>query len=113
MPITDPSQDRYCELYRFAYGETPTVFSYIVSCEGSDLLKFGKSKTPDWRLVVMQVGCPSKLKIEWCWPDDIESEMHEHFQNRRVSGEWFRVGLIEAIAAAAYYSKRKLKEHPE
>ncbi len=109
MPITCPENDKYQKFYQFAYGESPEQFTYIVSCDGSRLLKIGRSKTPEWRLLVMQVGCPNELSIVWCWPDDIEAELHEHFADRKVRGEWYDVGIDEAIQAAAWLSKRKWK----
>ena len=93
--------------FEYAYGCTPRVFTYIISCDGSDLLKFGKSVDPQWRLSTMQTGCPFKLQIEWFWPEDIENEMHAHFLDSRVSGEWFRVTIDEAITVAAKLAKAK------
>jgi hypothetical protein len=107
MAITHPTQCRHKRLFEDYLGFDSPMFTYIVSCEGSELLKFGKSNSPEWRLVTMQTGCPFKLKIEWVWPEDIENEMHLHFAERRVDGEWFRVPLDEAIAVAARLSKEK------
>jgi len=107
MAITHPNQCRHRRLYEDNLGWSPLTFTYIISCEGVDMLKFGKSNSPDWRLVTLQTGCPFNLKVEWAWPEDIEDEMHAHFADRRVNGEWFRVSLDEAIAVAAKLSKDK------
>ena len=100
---------RYRDLYVEQFGWTPDVFTYIIECqcETANLLKFGKSNTPTWRLTMLQTGCPFPLKIQWCWPEDIEQNLHNHFASRLFQGEWYQVPLNEAIAAAAYFSKEK------
>jgi hypothetical protein len=107
MAITHPNQCRFKRLFEDNLAYSPPTFTYIVSCEGTDMVKFGKSVTPDWRLVTMQTGCPFTLKVEWAWPEDIEDEMHAHFADRRVNGEWFRVSVEEAVEVAARLSKEK------
>lgn len=106
---TSPEECRFRRLFEDNMAFSPKTFTYIVSCRESDLLKFGKSNSPEWRLVTMQTGCPFELKVEWVWPEDIENEMHAHFENKRVSGEWFRVSLDEAVAVASLLSKAKWK----
>lgn len=91
-----------------ADGWVPPMFTYIVQC--GDSLKFGKSKDPESRVANMQTGNPVQLKIVWCWPEDIEDEMHAYFDKRRVRGEWFDVPLDEAIRVAAWLSKRKCRQ---
>lgn len=110
MAITNSSQDQYVRLYEEFFGWTPLVFTYIVACEETGLLKFGKSATPEWRLVVMQVGCPTKLNIKWAWPEDVENELHKYFEKCRVRGEWFRVDLNNAIHIAGAMTKAKCKQ---
>jgi len=110
MGISNPNQCRFKRFFKDNLGYSPPTFTYIISCEGTDLLKFGKSSSPEWRLVAMQTGCPFKLKIEWAWPEDIESEMHEWFKDHRVNGEWFRVSLEIAIQVASKLSKQKWRD---
>ena len=110
MSITNASQCSYRRFYEDFFNWTPACFTYIVSCENSDLLKFGRSNAPDWRLVMMQTGCPFKLKIVWAWPEDVESELHAAFASQRVSGEWFRVSVDDAILVAGRLTKDKWRK---
>jgi hypothetical protein len=104
--------DGWCpsELMEWAYGETGMVFTYIIQCESTGFLKIGKSRTPKARMKNMQTGCPSKLQMVWSWPEDIERELHSHFESRKVRGEWFDVDIDEAIAIASFLSKQAYRE---
>lgn len=102
--------DSHQEFWQFASdGWTPPMFTYIVACEGSNLLKIGRTKTPDSRLKMMQTGCPNELSYIWCWPDNIEKGLHIYFDHRRVRGEWFDISIDDAIYAAAWMSKEKVR----
>ena len=58
----------------------------------------------------MQTGSPFELSLLWCWPVDIEADLHSYFADCRTSGEWFKVDADHAIAVAAQISKLKWKE---
>ena len=97
------------EFWQFVSGGwTPDVFTYIVRCE--QFLKIGRTKNPEARLLTMQTNNPFALQLMWCWPEDVEKELHDYFAAHRVRGEWFAVPVKAAIHAAAVISKSKCRE---
>lgn len=54
-------------------------------------VKIGISKTPKQRLVELQVGCATPLKLIGAIDGNLERELHRRFEADRLSGEWFRV----------------------
>lgn len=58
--------------------------------------KIGMTRqNPHKRLAEIQTGCPVQLVIygyiETDKPEEIEAELHKRFNDRRISGEWFRI----------------------
>lgn len=69
-------------------GENNTC-TYILT-DNSGLYKIGKSNNVKKRLSAFMVGNPS-CKLVAIIPLDVESIFHEHFKDKRVTGEWFRL----------------------
>lgn len=102
--------DKYQKFYVEFFNWSPPVFTYILTSTEHSYIKIGSSKTPEFRLASLQTGTPFRLKIVWCWPVDVERELHHVFAIRRVLGEWFDMPVDEAIRTAAMITKMKCKE---
>ncbi|MFD6890218.1 GIY-YIG nuclease family protein [Streptomyces sp. NPDC059957] len=58
--------------------------------EGSPLTKIGKTTgTLKSRVAQLQTGQPARLLPHLDVEGDYETQLHTHFAERRVSGEWF------------------------
>lgn len=79
-----------------------TAGVYVIS-SGPATVKIGLANDPVSRLCELQVGSHKRLTLEFyirC--DDIgarlvEKAAHDIFASKRVSGEWFRLRVAEAI----------------
>ncbi len=81
-------------------------FVYIISAEGLDLIKIGRSnRAVEHRLFACQVGSPARLKLEFVFETEnsrrLERHVHGLLHERRSHGEWFKATLDEAKAAIA------------
>lgn len=63
--------------------------TYLVSLEGSHLVKIGASKNPESRLKFLQTGLPMDLYLLWSVPGEYEYPLHQRFAKYRYRGEWF------------------------
>lgn len=73
-------------------------FIYFISSD--ELTKIGISEDPQKRIKTLQVGNPIKLELMATIGKanrNLESQIHEYFNDERINGEWFRIGLIELI----------------
>jgi hypothetical protein len=102
--------DKYQKSYISFFGWSPPVFTYIITSEEHRFIKIGSSATPSFRLSSLQTGSPFLLKIVWCWPEDIESDLHKIFADKWVFGEWFDIPVDEAVRIAGIESKKKFKQ---
>lgn len=77
-------------------------FVYVISA-GQDQQKIGRAKNVKSRLSSLQTGCPGVLKLAYAAETSLEwlAEQHVHkaLADKRLRGEWFLVGVPEAIAA--------------
>lgn len=73
------------------------IKTYLVRCEGTGLIKIGKTRNVDLRLSMLQTGSASKLTVAHVFNEDIERKLHKKFNNVRKHGEWFDVSLNEVI----------------
>jgi hypothetical protein len=64
---------------------------YIISSEGSDLVKIGWGLDPKARLRMHQTGSPDRLRLIRLLPGGQKTEraFHVEFASQRVRGEWF------------------------
>ena len=63
---------------------------YFLECDGR--IKIGFSRNPDSRVRELATGAPAKLTFlgQVDGPISLETALHRHLRNYRVSGEWFR-----------------------
>lgn len=70
---------------------------YLVGCVGIRSVKIGSATDPKARLADLQVGCPLPLAILWTQEAPnaflVERALHKHFDDHRVRGEWFDLGI--------------------
>jgi hypothetical protein len=68
------------------------TFIYLVRHERNGLVKIGRSKTPDARERTLQSEEPHNIMIFSAQGDSsLELELHNHYANHRIRGEWFRL----------------------
>lgn len=83
---------------------------YIISARNTGCCKVGVSERPLRRMYELQIGCPSKLALEFsiCADPDLvewtERALHRHLQDRRTSGEWFRISVDRAVTLLGFTS---------
>lgn len=74
---------------------------YLIS--SGSYQKIGIARCADSRLKQLQTGNPNTLSVVSVYlPNnidafDIEQKLHQHFDARRVSGEWFDVNISEEL----------------
>jgi hypothetical protein len=74
--------------------------TYLVTAEGSHLVKIGVAKDPKSRLKSLQTGQPMDLYLMWSVEGDYEHALHARFAEYRHRGEWFDLrGLGDPVAA--------------
>lgn len=85
---------------------------YFITCRQTGMVKIGCAYDPFDRLRTLQIGSPTKLKIEALLKgsNKREREIHKLLAKHRVRGEWFRIcPAIEAIIKeVAKPTRRKL-----
>lgn len=79
--------------------------------------KIGVSHHPNARLVSVQTGSHKKLEVVSAvampsrgLAEALERELHDHFGDLRLSGEWFDVSPIDAAIGACCWAKLILEE---
>lgn len=77
-------------------------YVYIIRDPRDDYIKIGVATNPQERLAALQTGNYSELVLEYTSPIcsnafDIESKVHEKFEDFHVKGEWFDVSIDDAI----------------
>lgn len=118
--IRDPIGDtQYCAAHQPKPKPAPPEWAgksvvYMVGMEGSDAIKVGFASDLCARLIGMQVGTPSKLKVIAVFEGDRTSEinLHRELQEHHVRGEWFKADAVLALAekmADQGYVRMRLK----
>lgn len=79
---------------------------YIIQCENFPYFKVGVSeKSPQERLLSMQVGVPFNLKlIGQFWVNDryaVEYEIHQKYADRIQKGEWYCLDALSLTVLLA------------
>jgi T5orf172 domain len=95
------------------------VAVYVISCEGSRLVKIGRADDPARRC--REIGRMSALPVKVLWqsgPEDsyaTEKRLHQLFDQYRSHGEWFDFGegvdpvaLVSQAVRAPEESSRKV-----
>jgi hypothetical protein len=58
--------------------------------------KIGSSKNARYREKTLQAQEPEvKLITYWCGPVSVEKDLHKHFHENRVRGEWFKLSFAD------------------
>ena len=77
-------------------------FLYVIGIDDqTPPYKIGYSNCPGERLTAIQIGSPIELQLLFVWKAGgeasrrLEREIHDHFKDQLVRGEWFRVPLEE------------------
>lgn len=63
--------------------------TYLIEAEGLPLVKIGRAKNPEARLLHLQTGQPATLSLAWVCDGNFERALHNKFADYRVRGEWF------------------------
>lgn len=84
-------------------------YAYIIKNLDSNNLKVGVGSDPLKRLKQLQTGCDSELSLVYTSflcsnAFTLETDIHNHFKEHHVRGEWFKVGEKEVIN---YLEKQK------
>lgn len=70
---------------------------YLILSSDDNTYKIGVSKHPKKRLLALQTGNPSKLKLITSFDSDfafkIETVLHRRYSFLRKEGEWFELSL--------------------
>ncbi len=76
---------------------------YFITARDLNMVKIGHGADPHRRRHSLQIGCPSKLRVEALVAGGVEAErvFHRRFSMHRVRGEWFSLSPeIETVIAA-------------
>jgi hypothetical protein len=101
------TRDTACKRYAPCPG-----FVYLLSCE-EGYFKIGRTNNPERRLDELHTLPPFKFELEHTIPADdmkaAEKELHQRFAEKRVNGEWFRLGVedVSFIKALTEYTMGK------
>lgn len=93
------------------------AFVYIAQA-GNGLVKIGHARDVERRLRLLRTGCPFPLELVYKQPCEevrrVEAEVHRRLKAWRFNGEWFQVGLAQAVEtlqmAALGIEQRKEQE---
>lgn len=81
--------------------ETDTSgLTYAITDRTQPFVKIGCSRNLRNRLAGLQTSWPGLLEVIWQAPGGaaLEAQLHRHFVNRRVRGEWFDFTDVDAVA---------------
>lgn len=80
------------------------IYIYVIASSPEGPCKIGYSNDPFKRLKKLQTGHPERLSVHHCIPFApahaplVERKIHETVRHLRMSGEWFRLTVEDAIA---------------
>jgi hypothetical protein len=66
------------------------IHTYVVRAGQTDAVKIGHAENVHARVGELQIANHEKLRILRIVRGNVETEMHRHFAERRIHGEWFR-----------------------
>ena len=74
---------------------------YLIQSLEDGYYKIGVSKHPSRRLLELQTGNPSELKLidvfESEYPNLVEKGLHRHFKHLNAVGEWYNLSIEEEL----------------
>lgn len=74
------------------------IKTYLIECQETKFIKIGKSENPKERIVSLQCGSTTKLRLVHIIDADIERLLHKAFIDKNFRGEWFCVSAEEILA---------------
>jgi len=82
-------------------------YVYLIHCKETTFYKIGISKNYyGARLQVLQTGCPFELEMIYVIHSNdhcnLEKELHDKFEDKRVRGEWFDLDEASLDTAIKY-----------
>ncbi|WP_318201074.1 GIY-YIG nuclease family protein [Streptomyces sp. SCL15-4] len=86
QPVRSATPPHRSPKWKAANGKPHT---YLVTAEGTHLVKIGIAKDPRRRLKELQTGQPMDLFLMWAVEGDYEQALHDLFAAYRHRGEWF------------------------
>ena len=70
------------------------MYTYLMFDERTKYHKIGKSQDPKYREKTLQSDNPLVVLV-WKIKGDIEKQLHQRYDNKRVRGEWFNLSENE------------------
>ena len=76
------------------YPQTDTSWIYFIRQGGQEVVKIGRSESPQRRLDELQTGNPHTLNLMGVIPESnwTEKTLHDRFDELHMRGEWYRLG---------------------
>jgi hypothetical protein len=72
-----------------------TEYIYFITAIGTDFVKIGYSRDPEWRLNELQAASMYRLRLVEAFGVTngraVEQDLHERLRHLKVKGEWFRI----------------------
>lgn len=87
--------------------ENRTVKTYLMKDSNTGYTKIGKAINPKFRESTLQSEKPTISLFAIC-EENIETELHKRFENKRIRGEWFNLNDMEIESIIEDYSFRKI-----
>jgi hypothetical protein len=83
-----------------------TTFVYLMEDLRKGRFKIGRSKTPGKRERTLQAEVP-EIVLRFSIPadDEHESQLHDHFSNKRVRGEWFSMSPDDLLWLVSFLKR--------
>ena len=85
---------------------TKNLCTYLILDKGSGLYKIGKAQNVQIRLKSIKGMCPTAELIASC-KADFEKELHDHFEIKKETGEWFHLSQKDVIWIKNKFNKKK------
>ena len=76
--------------------------TYIIKENNTGLYKIGKSVNPKYRERTLQSQTPN-IEIVKIWDKDIESKLHNKYNENRIRGEWFNLTKSQLKYICTHY----------
>lgn len=93
--ITRKAAPRKIESPKPAVVRVRSYVTYVIGVEGLPFVKIGHTtKPPVERLKSLQTGTPMALNLLCIVRGDWESDLHAHFDDYRICGEWFDLSSL-------------------
>lgn len=98
----------------FAVRDDLRRYIYFIRKKGTDEVKIGISEAPANRLLQLQHASGTELEIVRTVPghEGLEKRLHQHFADKRLKGEWFKIAQPEIDAVIKKIQRRLVSGEP-